>query len=375
MNKKLLILLGISLAANFVLIGFETAKVIYQPDFNDIPAERPRFIPQERMENPVDIQDKIFFKKAFKSALKNHKQDMTDARKEMQDALRAEPFDIEQFKVALQKASSIRNQIDIAVQENMTDILSKMTPQERQRFADKFSPQEKPDPKSRNKRSNRFSFNHRYDRPENPASEVIPQHFERTLPPRHDFMMYPPCAGMPYHPCHHKMKPDCFTFGYHGRYAPPPPYAGHHDRVLPHRRDFFKGAPLDPEAIKEERERRRMDPSVAPEDDLKEAIRPRPRHHRRDFFKGAPLDPEAIKEERERRRMDPSVAPKKDLKEEKTDPKKPTPIPDEAKNKAMVPPNPDKKIIAVIKKTHTVKRMSPTLNEIDVSSPDKKPHP
>ena len=37
MNKKLLVILGISLAVNFVFIGFEAAKAIYQPAFPDIP--------------------------------------------------------------------------------------------------------------------------------------------------------------------------------------------------------------------------------------------------------------------------------------------------------------------------------------------------
>lgn len=140
MNKKLLIILGISLAANFILIGFETAKIIYQPAFPDIPPERPRFVrPEGKIPGGLDFQDQKLMREAFKAAVKNHDKEMESARQEVEDALKSEPFDTEKFKSAMQKATDVRSTIDAAVQENMVGLLSKMTPEERRSFADRFS--------------------------------------------------------------------------------------------------------------------------------------------------------------------------------------------------------------------------------------------
>ena len=140
MNKKILIILGISLAANFIFIGFETAKIIYQPSFSDIPPERPHFMrPEGQRPDAFDFQDKGLMRKAFKAALKNHGKQMEAARQEVEDTLKNDPFDPEKFKTALKKATEIRSTIDAAVQENMTEFLLKMTPEERRIFADKFS--------------------------------------------------------------------------------------------------------------------------------------------------------------------------------------------------------------------------------------------
>ena len=140
MNKKILITLGISLALNFIFIGFETAKAIYQPKFSDIPSVRPPFTrPDIRSMKGPDFQNKKMMFKAFKSAMKNHREEMKNARKEVEETLKAEKFDAEKFKAAMQKATAVRNTIDAAVQENMTEMLSKMDPKERSRFAEHFA--------------------------------------------------------------------------------------------------------------------------------------------------------------------------------------------------------------------------------------------
>lgn len=161
MNKKLLIILGISLAANFILIGFETAKIIYQPAFPDIPPERPRFVrPEGQIPGGLDFQDQKLMREAFKAAVKNHDKEMESARQEVEDALKSEPFDTEKFKSAMQKATDVRSTIDAAVQENMVGLLSKMTPEERRSFADRFSRKGQPGFHGK-KRPDRFSSKHR----------------------------------------------------------------------------------------------------------------------------------------------------------------------------------------------------------------------
>lgn len=161
MNKKLLVILGISLAVNFILIGFETAKIIYQPAFPDIPPERPQFIrPDDFRPGGPDFPDKKLMREAFKNAVKNHHQEMKDALREVKETLKTEPFDTEKFKAAVQKATAVRSTIDTAVQENMTDMLSKMTPEERRRFADHFSQKGRPDFQRRQKRPDRFAPGH-----------------------------------------------------------------------------------------------------------------------------------------------------------------------------------------------------------------------
>lgn len=141
MNKKILIALGVSLAINFAFIGFETAKVLYKPAFERIPPERPGFARMK--DGPKDEKGPSMFKgpmmKAFKQAAKDYQKEMAEAKKEMEAALVADPFNTEKFKEALAKASAVRSSIDAAVQANMVEFISEMTPEERRRFADEFS--------------------------------------------------------------------------------------------------------------------------------------------------------------------------------------------------------------------------------------------
>lgn len=140
MNKKILIALGVSLAINFAFIGFETAKCLYKPSFERIPPERPGFARMK--DGPGDDRGPSVFKgpmmKAFKQAAQNYQKEMAEAKKEMEAALVAEPFNAGKFKEALAKASAVRSSIDAAVQANMVEFISAMTPQERRQFADEF---------------------------------------------------------------------------------------------------------------------------------------------------------------------------------------------------------------------------------------------
>lgn len=186
MNKKLLTILGISLAVNFIFIGFETAKIIYQPAFPDIPPERPQFIrPDSFKPGEPDFQNKKLMREAFKKAVKNHHKEMEDARREVEETLKTEPFDMEKFKAALQKATAVRSTIDAAVQENMAIMLSKMTPEERQHFADRFAQKKGPDFQHRQKRPNRFAPG-RHNSPAHSGNDFRPNKGGIPLPP--------PCA-------------------------------------------------------------------------------------------------------------------------------------------------------------------------------------
>ena len=137
MNKKLLITLGVSLALNFMFIGFEASRIYHQP-CHRVPPARPEFMPR-----PMDGHGFPMMQKTFKDAFKNHGTEMKKAMKDVKAALKKEPFDAEQFKAALQKAAEVRQTIDAAVQENMVETISKMSPEERQGFAKHFDQKEK----------------------------------------------------------------------------------------------------------------------------------------------------------------------------------------------------------------------------------------
>ncbi|MBQ8346391.1 MAG: periplasmic heavy metal sensor [Alphaproteobacteria bacterium] len=246
MNKKLLVILGISLAINFILIGFETAKIIYQPAFSDIPPERPQFIrPDDFRPGGPDFPDKKLIREAFKNAVKNHHKEMKNALREVKETLKTEPFDIEQFKAAVKKATAVRNMIDTAVQENITNMLSKMTPEERRRFADHFSQKGHPDFQRRQKRPDRFA----------------PRH-HRPAHRRKDFR--PNKGGIPFvPPCMRENVPCC---GAAARHCPcVREFNRHNDSCLPCERTEKKvnGKPekVKKDTAKKMREMKRLQPA------------------------------------------------------------------------------------------------------------------
>lgn len=132
MNIKLLIALGVSLALNFIFIGFESSRMYYQP-CHRVPPARPEFMPR-----PMDGHELPMLQKTFKDAFKNHGKEMKEAMKNVKAALKKEPFDAELFKDALKKAAEVRQTVDAAVQESMIETISKMSPEERHRFAKQF---------------------------------------------------------------------------------------------------------------------------------------------------------------------------------------------------------------------------------------------
>ena len=142
MNKKLLITLGVSLALNFIFIGFEASRIYYQP-CNHIPPARPEFMPHRMPDGKFKAPERNMMQKTFKDAFKNHGKEMKKAMQNVRDALKKEPFDVEQFKEALKKASEVRSSIDAAVQENMVEMISKMSPEERSRFSKQFGQKDK----------------------------------------------------------------------------------------------------------------------------------------------------------------------------------------------------------------------------------------
>ncbi len=138
MNKKILITLGISLAFNFIFIGFEAARIIYRPAFPALPRERPSFMPRDRRDAFV-FQDKRVFSDAFRHAVKAHGKEMTDAKRAVENAMKSDPFDVDAFKAAAQKAAEARAVIDAAVTENIARMLADMSPDDRRAFAEKFA--------------------------------------------------------------------------------------------------------------------------------------------------------------------------------------------------------------------------------------------
>ena len=133
MDKKILIILGVSLALNFTFIGFEASRIYYQRPVR-IPAERPNFAPKHM----PDFQENGLIRETFKETFKNHGKEMKEAIKNVKASLQKENFDIEEFKAALQKAAEVRSALDSSVQEKTVEVVSKMSPQERQRFSKQF---------------------------------------------------------------------------------------------------------------------------------------------------------------------------------------------------------------------------------------------
>jgi len=138
MNKKILIALSVSLALNFIFLGFEASRIYYQPH-DRIPPARPEFAPRHIPDGDAfNAPGPKLMRQSFKKAFKNHGKELKEAMKNVKAVLKKEPFDAEKFKEALQKAAEARNAVDAAVQENMVEMISKMSSEERRHFAEQF---------------------------------------------------------------------------------------------------------------------------------------------------------------------------------------------------------------------------------------------
>ncbi len=144
MNKKILIALGISLALNFSFLGFEAAKAVFHPGFP--PPERAMMFKEAaEVLTPPPAQEVMAAKHAFRpfgkmmrEIFKTHRQEMADSKKAIIDAVRAPDFDAGRLEQALTRAAAVRRNMDDAVQADMLGIITKMTPEERARFATAF---------------------------------------------------------------------------------------------------------------------------------------------------------------------------------------------------------------------------------------------
>lgn len=174
MNKKILIVLGVSLALNFLFIGFEVSRAVFEPPFPPMPEERFNFRPEgfppppDGTEMRPNADKKVFFG-AFKEAMKGAREPMAASKKAVAEAVRKEPFDPAALKQALEEASAVRRKIDETVQDNMLNIISDMTPEERAAFA------------------NSFEKGSKHRRPRKHAR--LPMHHPEMMPPRD----LPPC--------------------------------------------------------------------------------------------------------------------------------------------------------------------------------------
>lgn len=145
MNKKTLIALGVSIALNCALLGFVIAKGVYEPKYPLPPPQRDIILPDAQPQHPMRPEKAPSksvmlraFKDAFRNVMKDNKGKMDAAKKDVADALRAEPFDQDTLKAAMEKANKLRKEIDEAVQASIFEQIGKMTPEERRAFADKF---------------------------------------------------------------------------------------------------------------------------------------------------------------------------------------------------------------------------------------------
>ena len=96
MNKKLLILLGISLALNCGFIGYFAARPC-----RSIPPQRARFMPKPKHHGEFD-----FMKQAFK----DNESRMRQAHRAIGEAFKTE--DPDKIKTAFAAADEVRHQID-----------------------------------------------------------------------------------------------------------------------------------------------------------------------------------------------------------------------------------------------------------------------
>ena len=231
MNKKLLITLGVSLALNFIFLGFEASRIYYQPSPH-IPPIRPEFAPRPMPDGGAfNTPEQRMMQQSFKKAFKDHGKELKTAMQNVKAVLKNEPFDAEKFKEALQKAAEVRSTVDAAVQESMVETVSKMSPEERQRFAEQFG-------KGRN------AFEHKKG-----------HHNFRPGEPR----MPCPCMKKAFHHGHkkHFQKPNPAEFHENApvpaendfsdaqEYPPRPPFAKHIKPKL--NKKYMKGKPVEEE--------------------------------------------------------------------------------------------------------------------------------
>ncbi len=136
MNKKLLILLGISLALNCGFIGYFAARPC-----RSIPPQRARFMPKPKHHGEFD-----FMKQAFK----DNESRMRQAHRAIGEAFKTE--DPDKIKTAFAAADEVRHQIDEQVQSAMIERFMKMSADERADFLRRFDRKGRP---ARPRRGNR----------------------------------------------------------------------------------------------------------------------------------------------------------------------------------------------------------------------------
>ena len=136
MNKKLLVLLGISLALNCGFIGYFAARPC-----RSIPPQRARFMPKPKHHGEFD-----FMKQAFK----DNESRMRQAHRAIGEAFKTE--DPDKIKTAFAAADEVRHQIDEQVQSAMIERFMKMSADERADFLRRFDRKGRP---ARPRRGNR----------------------------------------------------------------------------------------------------------------------------------------------------------------------------------------------------------------------------
>ena len=128
MNKKLLILLGISLALNCGFIGYFAAR-----PYRSIPPQRARFMPKPKHHGEFDFMKQVF---------KDNESRMRQAHRAIGEAFKTE--DPDKIKAAFAAADEVRHQIDEQVQSAMIERFMKMSADERADFLRRFDRKGRP---------------------------------------------------------------------------------------------------------------------------------------------------------------------------------------------------------------------------------------
>ena len=128
MNKKLLIVLGISLALNCGFIGYFAARPC-----RSIPPQRARFMPKGEHRPEFGL---------MKRAFKDNEAKMRHAHRAIADAFKTE--NPGKIREAFAAADEARHQIDVQVQNAMIERFMKMSAKERVKFLRRFEGKGKP---------------------------------------------------------------------------------------------------------------------------------------------------------------------------------------------------------------------------------------
>ncbi len=134
-RRWLAIILGVSVALNLFCVGLYGARVLQHRDPH---VGRPEFGPTGGGPRRVRQRPRPFdwMTDAERTELRPHRRDLRVSRGAAEEALRAEPFDLERLRAALGGLRRETDGIQATVHEFMLRRVGSMSPEERRRLAD-----------------------------------------------------------------------------------------------------------------------------------------------------------------------------------------------------------------------------------------------